>query len=465
MDKRIYGLENEYGLIYQPKGRRVLLVEKVIWYLFNALNPVACSSNLFLDNGARVYQESGSHPEYSTPECDNLLDLVAYDKAGERILENALCSAEQELRKDGFPGEIFIFKNNTDSKGSSYGCHENYLVSRKVQLWVFLEALYPFLVTRQIFAGSGKVYRGPDGARFHLSQRAQHIYQKISDSTTNSRPMISTRDEPHADPEKFRRLHIIVGDSNMSEFTNYLKVGTTALVIRMIEDGFLGRELELEDSIRALREISMDLTLRRKVRLRNGREWTALDIQREYLNAAESYFSSRTPDLATKDVLAKWALALDRLEEEPCQLRREIDWVAKWSLITDYMSERGCTLDDPRIWMIDLQYHDIKRNRGLYYLLERRDRMERMLLEETVLQSMKVPPQNTRAKIRGDFIKFAREHNKTYSVDWCSIKLGGFEDRIIYCLDPFKASDKRVERLMASSSAVSPPTAVGVCSV
>jgi len=238
MKRRIFGLENEYGLTCTLNGQRRLSPDNVARYLFEKVIPGARNANVFLENGARLYLDTGFHPEYATPECDDVAELVIHDKAGERIVEDLLHQAEKRLREDGISGNILLFKNNTDSAGNSYGCHENYLVSRDVSFQRLAEALIPFFVTRQIFAGAGKVLQTPRGFHYCLSQRAQHICQEISGATTSSRSIINTRDEPHADAERYRRLHVIVGDSNMSEVATYLKIGTTALVLDMIEDGF-----------------------------------------------------------------------------------------------------------------------------------------------------------------------------------------------------------------------------------
>lgn len=238
LKQRIFGLENEYGLIFSPKGGVYLPMERVLGCIFEGLIPNSWPSNAFLANGARFYQDTGCHPEYSTPECDNILDLVIHDKAGERLLEACLPAAEERLRADGLSGEIYIFKNNTDSLGNTYGCHENFLMRRDVDFWKVTEQLIPFFVTRQIYSGAGKVLKVSGKTQYCISQRAQHIHERTSSSTTSSRSIINTRDEPHADAERYRRLHIIVGDSNMSELATYLKVGTASLILSMIEEGY-----------------------------------------------------------------------------------------------------------------------------------------------------------------------------------------------------------------------------------
>ncbi|MGH6655371.1 MAG: proteasome accessory factor PafA2 family protein, partial [Actinocrinis sp.] len=272
MDRRIFGLENEYGVTCTFRGQRRLSPDEVARYLFRRVVSWGRSSNVFLRNGARLYLDVGSHPEYATPECDTIEELVVHDKAGERILEGLLVDAERRLHEEGIAGDVYLFKNNTDSAGNSYGCHENYLVTRHGEFSRLADVLIPFLVTRQLICGAGKVLPTPRGAVYCVSQRAEHIWEGVSSATTRSRPIINTRDEPHADAERFRRLHVIVGDSNMSETTMLLKVGATDLVLRVIEAGTVMRDLTLENPIRAIRDVSHDMTGRRKVRLANGRE-------------------------------------------------------------------------------------------------------------------------------------------------------------------------------------------------
>src|SRR5246127_2284090 len=296
MDRRIFGLENEYGVTCTFRGQRRLSPDEVARYLFRRVVSWGRSSNVFLKNGARLYLDVGSHPEYATPECDNVVDLVTHDKAGERTLEGLLMDAERRLREEGIAGDIYLFKNNTDSAGNSYGCHENYLVGRHGEFTRLADVLIPFLVSRQIICGAGKVLQTPRGAVYCVSQRAEHIWEGVSSATTRSRPIINTRDEPHADAERYRRLHVIVGDSNMSETTTLLKIGSTDLVLEMIEAGVSFRDFALDNPIRAIREVSHDLTGRRQVRLAGGRQASALDIQREYFTRAVEHLRNRERD-------------------------------------------------------------------------------------------------------------------------------------------------------------------------
>ena len=326
MDRRIFGIENEYGVTCTFKGARRLSPDEVARYLFRRVVSWGRSSNVFLRNGARLYLDVGSHPEYATPECDSVIDLVTHDKAGERVLEGLLVDAERRLREEGIAGDVYLFKNNTDSAGNSYGCHENYLVGRHGEFARLADILIPFLVSRQIICGAGKVLQTPRGAIYSVSQRAEHIWEGVSSATTRSRPIINTRDEPHADAERFRRLHVIVGDSNMSETTTMLKVASTDLVLRMIEAGVVMRDMTMENPIRAIREISHDMTGRRKVRLANGRDASALDIQHEYLSKARDFVDRREMHTPTTDAaLDLWERGLKAVESDDLEPGRARD--------------------------------------------------------------------------------------------------------------------------------------------
>ena len=452
MDRRIFGLENEYGVTCTFRGQRRLSPDEVARYLFRRVVSWGRSSNVFLRNGARLYLDVGSHPEYATPECDSILDLVTHDKAGERILEGLLVDAERRLREEGIAGDVYLFKNNTDSAGNSYGCHENYLVGRAGEFARLADVLIPFLVTRQLICGAGKVLQTPRGAVFCVSQRAEHIWEGVSSATTRSRPIINTRDEPHADAEKYRRLHVIVGDSNMSETTTLLKVGATDLVLRMIEAGVVMRDMSLENPIRAIREVSHDITGTRKVRLANGREASALEIQEEYLTKARDFAARRGIDEGVvKQVLDLWERTLQAVRTQDFALvGREIDWIMKHQLIERYRAKHGLTLASARVAHLDLAYHDIRRDRGLYYLLEAKGLTERTSRDLEVFAAKSVPPQTTRARLRGDFIRTAQERRRDFTVDWVHLKLNDQAQRTVLCKDPFRAHDERVEKLIAS---------------
>jgi proteasome accessory factor A len=451
VDRRIFGLENEYGVTCTFRGQRRLSPDEVARYLFRRVVSWGRSSNVFLENGARLYLDVGSHPEYATPECDDVFDVVAHDKAGERILESLLIAAEHRLHEEGISGEIFLFKNNTDSAGNSYGCHENYLVSRYGEFQKLADILIPFFVTRQVFAGAGKVLQTPRGALFCLAQRAEHIWEGVSSATTRSRPIINTRDEPHADAERYRRLHVIVGDSNMSEYASLMKIGTTDLVLRMVEEGTVIRDLSLENPIRAIREISHDITCRRRVKLQNGREMSALEIQMEYFDRARKFVERRAIEGLAPRILDMWEEALKALEAQDLDpLEGKLDWVTKYKLVEAYRARNGFTLGHPKIALMDLAYHDVNRRRGLYYLLERKERMERVVGDDRIDVAMREPPQTTRARLRGEFIRMAKERRRDFTVDWVHLKLNDQAQRTVLCKDPFKAHDERVEKLIAS---------------
>jgi len=451
MDRRIFGLENEYGVTCTFRGQRRLSPDEVARYLFRRVVSWGRSSNVFLRNGARLYLDVGSHPEYATPECDSVPELVVHDKAGERILEGLLVDAERRLHEEGIAGDVYLFKNNTDSAGNSYGCHENYLVARHGEFSRLADVLIPFLVTRQMLCGAGKVLQTPRGAVYCVSQRAEHIWEGVSSATTRSRPIINTRDEPHADAERYRRLHVIVGDSNMAEPTTLLKVGSTDLVLRMIEAGIVMRDLTLENPIRAIREVSHDMTGSRKVRLANGREASALDIQREYLTKAQEFADRRGIRTGTVDkVLDLWERTLDAIDSGNLdEVGREIDWVIKYRLIERYRAKHNLPMSSPRVAQIDLAYHDIHRRRGLYYLMERRGQVDRIGNDLKIFEAKSLPPQTTRARLRGEFIKKAQEQRRDFTVDWVHLKLNDQAQRTVLCKDPFRSVDDRVEKLIA----------------
>jgi len=455
MDRRIFGIETEYGVTCTFNGQRRLSPDEVARYLFRRVVAWGRSSNVFLTNGSRLYLDVGSHPEYATAECDAIPQLVTHDKAGERILEGLVTDAESRLREEGIHGDIYLFKNNTDSAGNSYGCHENYLVDRRGEFARLAERFIPFLISRQLIAGAGKVMQTPRGAVYCLSQRADHMWEGVSSATTRSRPIINTRDEPHADADLYRRLHVIVGDSNMSETTTLLKVGSADLVLRMLEAGVVMRDMSLENPIRAIREMSHDITGKRPVKLVTGRELSALAMQWEYFEKASEFAQRRglvdEPTGVTRRVLELWGRTLKAIEaDDPTVIDREIDWAIKQRLLQRYMDKHGLGLDSARIGQLDLAYHDINRSRGLYYMLERRGMVERVTHDLAVFEAKSVPPQTTRAKLRGDFVRRAQERRRDFTVDWVHLKLNDQAQRTVLCKDPFAAVDERVERLIAS---------------
>jgi Pup amidohydrolase len=358
-------------------------------------------ANVILTNGARLYVDH-AHPEYSAPECTNPMSVVIWDKAGERIMAEAAAKAAT------VPGAspIHLYKHNTDNKGASYGYHENYLMRRSTPFADIVRYLTPFFVSRQVVCGAGRVGIGADGrsSGFQISQRADFFEVEVGLETTLKRPIINTRDEPHADPEKYRRLHVILGDANMAEISTYLKVGTTALVLAMIEDKFLDVDLSLETPVADLRAISHDPTLRQLVTLRDGRRMTGIQLQTEYLERSRKYVEDKygsDVDPGTRDVLDRWESVLIRLAEDPMQLVGELDWVAKLSLLEGYRSRDGLSWDHPRLQLVDLQYHDVRLDKGLYNRLAARGSIQRLTDEKTILWAVDNPPEDTRAYFRG----------------------------------------------------------------
>jgi proteasome accessory factor A len=406
--------------------------------------------NKLLPNGGRLYVD-GAHPEYSTPECTNALDLIAYEKAGERILELCLEMAKRLRRGEN---QFSIYKNNTDSKGNSYGYHENYLVARALSFDKIVAQMTPFFVTRQIYAGSGKVgsENKTESTSYQISQRADFFEVLVDLNTMVKRPIINTRDEPHADAARYRRLHVIVGDANMSELTTYLKVGTTALVLAMVEEGREVSGVDLENPVRSIKEVSRDLTLKKKIRLSRGVEWRAVEIQRAYLEQAEIHYA-KTEDPVTRDILKRWRSVLDQLEQDPMQLSRQIDWIIKKELIESYMKRKGCDWRDPRISMMDLQYHDVVQEKGLYYALERSGYVERLVSPETLADAQENPPKDTRAYFRGTCLKkFPKE---VYAASWSSVLFDiGNTIKKVPLLDPLKGSQALVGHILEDARTV-----------
>ena len=456
MDRRIYGLENEYGIICTPerRGGKALSIQNAVMYLFREIISGRMYPDVFLENGARFYQDIGCHPEYATPECDNVVELVTHEKAGERIIERLSVTAEKKMRVDGFFGKISVFKNNTDTPGNTYGCHENYLMDRRVSFRQLASQLIPFFVTRQVFTGAGKAIR-TDRGKYVISQRAQHIREEISIATTTARGIINTRDEPHADREKYRRLHVIVGDSNMSEFATFLKVGTTAIVLRMIEDNFIRQRLALRNSVKAIWEISKDTTCTHKIELENGKRLSAVELQWQYFECAKQYFEQAESDPITEQVMKRWECVLKHLARDPSSLDRELDWVIKKKLIETYVASRNLNWDSADVSMLDLQYHNIrkegeKKKTGLYYKLERKDQVERIVTDEQVDKAMHLPPETTRAKFRGRFVKLANERKILCGVNWSYIQLYEPYQKLFLSTDPMKSEYEEASRMIYS---------------
>ena len=447
------GLETEYGVTCVVDGQRRLSPDEVARYLFRKVVVWGRSSNVFLPNGGRLYLDVGSHPEYATAECDNLSDLIKQDQAGDRIVEDLAVSAENRLNAEGIKGQIHLFKNNMDAAGNSYGCHENFSVSRKKNFEEVTESIIPFLITRQIFCGAGKWISSSKGANFQISQRAEHMWESVSSATTRSRPIINTRDEPHADPEEYRRLHIIVGDSNMSETTTVLKVATTELMLRAAELGLLKDKFTIENPIKTIREISNDLKFRNSFRLSSGREITALQMQNEMYNIVSSM--PGLDELLNKPfyryALNLWRRSLDALESQDFSLvDMELDWMIKRKFMNSYKEKHQLNDMDSRLILLDISYHNIRKDRGLFYILEKSGMAKTLITNNDVNSAMENPPETTRAALRGRFIKVAQEKKRDFTVDWVNLKINDQQQSSIACKDPFKNIDERVDKLIAA---------------
>nr|WP_221445931.1 depupylase/deamidase Dop [Lipingzhangella halophila] len=418
-------------------------------------------ANVILTNGARLYVDH-AHPEYSAPEVTNPRDAVLWDKAGEQVM------ADASRRAATIPGveAIQLYKNNTDNKGASYGCHENYLMRRSTPFGDIVRHLIPFFVSRQVICGAGRVGIGADGrdSGFQISQRADFFEVEVGLETTLKRPIINTRDEPHADPDKYRRLHVIVGDANMSEISTYLKLGTTSIVLSMIEDGFLSIDLSLETPVSDLRAFSHDPDLGHAARLRDGRRMTAVQIQREYLDQARKYVEDKygtNVDPDTADVLDRWESTLDRLADDPMRLSEELDWVAKLKLLEGYRQRDDIDWGHHRLQLVDLQYSDVRPDKGLYNRLATRGRMRRLLDPAEVERSITEPPEDTRAYFRGRCL--AKYADSVAAASWDSVifDLPGYDSlQRVPTLEPLRGTKEHVGPLLDRS-----PTAADLVAV
>lgn len=403
-------------------------------------------ANIILTNGARLYVDH-AHPEYSCPEVTNPLDVVRWEKAGERIIRHG---AELVAQMPG-ANRLLLYKNNIDNKGASYGSHENYLMRRDVAFDTIVEALTPFFVSRQIICGAGRVGIGQDGREpgFQISQRADYFEVNVGLETTLKRPIINTRDEPHADPLTYRRLHVIIGDANLSETAIWLKHGITAIVLTMIENGSAPENLELEDPVGALRAISHDPTLQTRVQLRDGRQLTAVELQREYLAAAQAYAAA---DEQTAGILAEWGDVLDVLERDPMECSDRLDWVAKLQILQTYRQRDSVDWDHAKLHLIDLQYHDVRPDKGIYHRLVRSGRIRTLLDEDEIASAVSEPPYDTRAYFRGKCLSTFASSIAAASWDSVIFDLPGHESlQRVPTLEPLRGTREHVGELFETT--------------
>lgn len=473
MQQRIVGIETEFGLSYVPKGLGRLSNEEAAAALFKPVLDEWRSTNVFLPNGGRLYLDVGSHPEYASAECASIEELLAQERAGELLLARLARRAQQRLRTEGahgtpLEGSFYLLKNNVDSAGNSYGSHENYLISRKLAFPTLIEQLVPFLVTRQILVGAGKTHPkgGPvsgstdpasaTGApSFSFSQRADHIWEAASTSTSRVRPLINTRDEPHADASKYRRMHVINGDSNMAEPTVLLKIVSTDLVLRMLEDRFPLTSLNIVSVPQALRAISHDMSGSAAFETTDGQRYTALSVQRHYLDAARKYVDWHGEHHQHVGyALDLWQRTLDAVHSgDYSSIDTEIDWAIKKKLLDAYIfraqaAGQETSYASARIRQLDLAYHDIDPDRGVYHALVRRQAVKTVLPAGAAEHAIDEPPA-TRARLRSQFVKAAKAAGEQFTVDWVHMRLNAYPQHTVVCKDPFQTHSEQVDEVVA----------------
>lgn len=454
--RRIMGIETEYGITASASdGQRVMSPDEIARVLFRPIVSKYSSSNIFSPNASRLYLDVGSHPEIATAECDSLSQLIAYERAGDAMVNRMAVQAEEALADEGEKRAVYLFKNNVDSAGNSYGCHENYLIGRHVVLKDLGKALLPFMITRQLICGAGMIRpaKGEEPARFVLSQRADQVWEGVSSATTRSRPIINTRDEPHGDSKRFRRMHVIVGDSNMAEPTMALKVGSTLLMLEMLEAGFEVPAFSVLEPIKHIRAIALDPTGRTQLPLEGGGSTTALAVQQELCTAAERWLEHRedtgTPTAELARVVDLWKRTLKAIDTQDfSDVDREIDWVIKRSLLNRYRERLGGDWSHPKLAQIDLTYHDIRPGRGLYSVLEQRGMVKRWIDDAAIDAAVDTAPRTTRAKLRGEFLAVARELDAAVTVDWTRMKVNRPEPMTEEFSDPFVSEDPRLDGLL-----------------
>ena len=468
MKRRVGGLETEFGLVcVRADGSRALEPEAAARELFRPVVAMGRSSNVFLRNAARLYLDVGSHPEYATAECDDWWELVAQDRAGERIFADLTAQANQRLAEDGQDARIHLLKNNVDSAGNAFGSHENFLVDRRGEFTRLPRYLLPFLVTRQIVTGAGGVAPAVPGeagegagAQFVFSRRSDHMWEAVSSATTRTRPIINTRDEPHGDANLYRRLHVIVGDSTMSEVSTHLRFATTDLVLRAIESGRALPELGLADDIAAIRAVARDLTGAAPLPTAGGGTTSALEVQQRWLD--------HVADLAEgeeTEVLESWQKALDAVRTgDRTWAAQNLDWAIKERLFTQVRERRGIDLEDPAIERLDLAYHDIDPARGVFFALQRRGLAPAILPEVRIERARTIAPTTTRAHLRGQVVTAAQEHGVDHVVDWTTLRLTRRGAMPVQVMDPFATELPAVDALLAEireqgAPAAEPPLA------
>ena len=452
--RRIIGIETEYGITCASTtgGPPPLDADHAARLLFEPIVQMGRSSNVFTRAGARLYLDVGSHPEFATAECDRLEDLLAQDRAGELIMADLAATANTYLEQAGIRGRIHLLKNNLDAVGAGFGCHENYLVPRRGNFWNDARTLVPHLVTRQILVGAGHILTGnrQAPARYVFSQRANDMWDAVSSATTRARPLINTRDEPHADAELYRRMHVIVGDSNIAQGSTLLKTAAMDLLLDYVEAGGSLTDLALADPMRAIRDTCHDLSGTVALERANGRTITPIELQAEHLERVRAHAEANL-DLTELQAAALdlWERGLEAVRSgDPALVSTELDWAAKHRILTRYAERSGCELDDPRVTRLALAYHDVSADQGLRTRLEATGLLRRFVDEEAATAARTTPPATTRARLRGTVVGRAQDLRRDLTVDWVNLKLDDGKSSPVALRDPFAALDPRVNEIL-----------------
>lgn len=454
LTRRVFGVETEYGITCASLsgGPAPLDADHAARELFAPVVQQHRSTSVFTPGGARLYLDVGSHPEYATAECDRLEDLLAQDRAGELMMAELAAQANARLAEQGVPGRVHLLKNNLDAQGAGFGCHENYLVHRRAGFWNDARTLVPHLVTRQVLVGAGHVQVDPTGqrpARYVFSQRADQMHDAVSAATTRARPLINTRDEPHADAERFRRMHVIVGDSNIAQGSTLLKVGQMDLLLDYLEQGGDLSDLALAEPMRAIRDTCHDLSARARLELADGRTITPLELQEEHLARVSAHCESLELSPLHQEVLRLWRRGLEALRaQDPAAVSTELDWAAKLMLVERYQARNGVGLEDPRVARLLLAYHDVSAQDGLRVRLEAQGLLRRVVDEAACRHALDTAPTTTRAHLRGLAVARARARRKDLAVDWVNLRLEDGSTPTVALRDPLKSTDSRVDDLL-----------------
>ena len=471
--RRIIGVETEYGITCAPTadGPPPMDADHAARELFDPVVQRSRSSNVFTRGGARLYLDVGSHPEFATAECDRLEDVLAQDRAGELVMADLAEQANARLAATGVPGRIHLLKNNRDAEGNGFGCHENYLVRRRGDFWNDARTLIPHLVTRQILVGAGHIAaagetrRAADGLRAYVfSQRADQMWDAVSSATTRARPLINTRDEPHADAERYRRMHVIVGDSNIAQGSTLLKVAAMDLLLDYLEHGGELGDLALADPMRAIRDTCHDMSGGVLLERSDGRTITPLEVQAEHLGRLRDHVAQGVEVTALHEAaLDLWERGLQALRlQQPELVDKELDWAVKHRLLTRYCQRHDTDLTDPRVSRLALAYHDVSPGEGLRQRLEGAGLLRRFVDEAPCRRAVDTPPATTRARLRGAVVARAEDLRRDVSVDWVGVRLDDGVCSPVTLSDPFCAVDERIDALLESMgrSTTDPPIGV-----